>query len=182
MLPYVVLHNSLSIDGRITGFTPDLEVHYKLASHWDIDAHLAGSNTIFNPDDELPEEDEQVFEVSDKDPEDQRSLLVVPDSRGRVRNWHVLRKAPFWRDMLALCSSTTPETYLEYLTQRHIEYIIAGDDHVDMREALEILNTKFGIKTVLLDSGGILNGVLLRAGLVNELSLLVHPILVGGER
>ena len=30
------------------------------------------------------------------------------------------------------------------------------------------------------DSGGILNGVLLRAGLVDEVSILVHPALVGG--
>ena len=29
------------------------------------------------------------------------------------------------------------------------------------------------------DSGGALNGALLRAGLVDELSLLVHPVLVG---
>ena len=32
---------------------------------------------------------------------------------------------------------------------------------------------------VRVDSGGALNGALLRAGLVNELSLLVHPVLVG---
>ena len=29
--------------------------------------------------------------------------------------------------------------------------------------------------------GGRLNGVLLRAGLVDELHLLVHPVLVGGD-
>ena len=29
------------------------------------------------------------------------------------------------------------------------------------------------------DSGGALNGALLRAGLVDEISLLVHPVLVG---
>ncbi len=32
---------------------------------------------------------------------------------------------------------------------------------------------------VRVDSGGALNGALLRAGLVHELSLLVHPVLVG---
>jgi 2,5-diamino-6-(ribosylamino)-4(3H)-pyrimidinone 5'-phosphate reductase len=30
------------------------------------------------------------------------------------------------------------------------------------------------------DSGGILNGLLLRAGLVNEVSVLIHPAFVGG--
>jgi 2,5-diamino-6-(ribosylamino)-4(3H)-pyrimidinone 5'-phosphate reductase len=33
---------------------------------------------------------------------------------------------------------------------------------------------------VRVDSGGILNGALLRAGLVDELSLLINPGLVGG--
>ncbi|MEO0433105.1 MAG: dihydrofolate reductase family protein, partial [Cyanobacteria bacterium J06656_5] len=38
----------------------------------------------------------------------------------------------------------------------------------------------FGVTVVRVDSGGTLNGVLLRAGLVDELHLLVHPTLVGG--
>jgi 2,5-diamino-6-(ribosylamino)-4(3H)-pyrimidinone 5'-phosphate reductase len=32
---------------------------------------------------------------------------------------------------------------------------------------------------VRVDSGGALNGALLRAGLVDEVSLLVHPVLAG---
>ena len=38
----------------------------------------------------------------------------------------------------------------------------------------------FGVTVVRVDSGGTLNGVLLRAGLVDELHLLIHPTLVGG--
>ncbi len=37
------------------------------------------------------------------------------------------------------------------------------------------------MKTVRVDSGGKLNGELLRLGLVDEISLLVHPYLVGGQ-
>ena len=33
--------------------------------------------------------------------------------------------------------------------------------------------------SVRVDSGGVLNGALLQAGLVDEISLLVHPLLVG---
>ena len=36
-----------------------------------------------------------------------------------------------------------------------------------------------GLGVVRVDSGGVLNGALLAAGLVNEISLLVHPLLVG---
>ena len=36
-------------------------------------------------------------------------------------------------------------------------------------------------RNVRVDSGGALNGALLRAGLVDEVSLLVHPRIVGGD-
>ena len=43
-----------------------------------------------------------------------------------------------------------------------------------------MLNKKFGIKVIRVDSGGTLCGILLRLGLVDEVNLLVHPVLVGG--
>ena len=49
------------------------------------------------------------------------------------------------------------------------------------RAALEVVERRYGVTRVLVDSGGTLNGVLLRAGLVDEVSLLVHPCLVGGR-
>ena len=99
MLPRVILHNAVSLDGRIDWFTPDVGQFYELTSRWKEDATLAGSNTIFKPEEELPPEDESAFAPPQKDPNDTRSLLVVPDSRGRVRNWHVLRTWPYWRDV-----------------------------------------------------------------------------------
>jgi 2,5-diamino-6-(ribosylamino)-4(3H)-pyrimidinone 5'-phosphate reductase len=180
MLPRIILHNTVSLDGRIDWFNPDVGLHYELASRWNFDAHLAGSNTIFNPAEAIPEEDEETFKPQKKDPNDKRPLLVVPDSRGRVRNWHVLRKAAYWRDMIALCVTSTPKKYLDYLQERHINYIIAGNDHVHLRKALEELNSRYGVKLILLDSGGTLNGILLREGLVDEVSILISPFLIGG--
>ncbi|UCG70269.1 MAG: RibD family protein [Thermoplasmata archaeon] len=179
MLPKVILYNLVSVDGRIDWFTPDVGLFYKLASYWKEDATLAGSNTIFNPEDEVPEEDGLDFEQK-KSPDDKRPLLVVPDSRGKVRNWHVLRKSGYWRGMVALCSQSTPENYIEYLRKRHIDYFIAGEDHVDLKVALEELNSRFGVNLVRVDSGGTLNGILLRLGLVDEISVLIDPSLVGG--
>jgi 2,5-diamino-6-(ribosylamino)-4(3H)-pyrimidinone 5'-phosphate reductase len=51
---------------------------------------------------------------------------------------------------------------------------------VDLRAALEELNRRHGVKVVRVDSGGTLNGVLLRAGLADEVSVLFNPCLVGG--
>lgn len=47
---------------------------------------------------------------------------------------------------------------------------------------MEKLNSKYGIKSIRVDSGGILNGILLRAGLADEVHVLIHPELVGGTK
>jgi len=80
-----------------------------------------------------------------------------------------------------LCSKATPAAYIEYLNKRHIDCVVSGEEHVDMRAALEELNKRFAAKRVFCDSGGTLNGILLRKGLVNEVSLLINPCMVGSD-
>ena len=184
MLPRVVLFNAVSLDGRIDGFKLDIAQFYELASSWKEDATLAGADTIILSveKEKVPEEDERTFEPPLKNPNDPRALLVVPDSCGRVRCWHYLKTLPYWRGYVSLCSRSTPEEHLDYLKKRHVDYIIAGDDHVNIRSALEELNSRYGANVVRVDSGGILNGVLLHQGLVDEVSVLIYPSLVGGIR
>ncbi|HJX56405.1 MAG TPA: RibD family protein [Methanoregula sp.] len=186
MLPRVILHTAMSLDGRITNFPADLELYYTLAARWNPDAILCGSETVLaayrqDPSREVPPEHEQRFSPPLNTEADPRPLLVIPDSRGRVRCWDAIRKWPYMRDLLALCSLSTPQEYLDYLADRRIGTIVAGDDHIDMRPALEALNRRFGVKVVRVDSGGTLNSVLLHDGLVDEVSVLIHPFLAGGQ-
>ncbi len=90
-------------------------------------------------------------------------------------------KMPYIRDVLVLCSRSTPSEYLDFLEERYIDYLVVGYHHVNLETALEELNTKFGVKKIRIDIGGVLNGILLRTGLVDEVRLLIHPELVGGE-
>lgn len=181
MLPRVIIHNAVSLDGRIDQFPVDIGLYYELAMRWKEDATLAGANTILAPKEKIPEEDESAFQELEQKPDDERPILVIPDSQGRVRIWHFLRVQPYWRQFVSLVSKATPDEYLEYLNKRHIDYIICGEEKVYLRAALEELNNKYGVRTVRVDSGGTLNGVLLKAGLVDEVSVLVHPSLVGGS-
>jgi 2,5-diamino-6-(ribosylamino)-4(3H)-pyrimidinone 5'-phosphate reductase len=182
MLPKIIIHNAQSLDGRIDWFTPDVGLYYEIATQFKEDATLVGSETILNPYEEvdIPEEDESAFEMPEKDPEDKRPILVIPDSRGRIRTWHYLRSLPYWSWWISLVSKKTPQDYLDYLKKRHIDYIAKGRDHVDMKAALEELGSRYGVKNIRMDSGGTLNGVLFRLGLVNEISIIVDPSLVGG--
>ncbi len=182
MLPRIIVYNAVSLDARIDWFPADIGKFYELASHWKEAATLAGSDTIIKAyaGGTATDEEAELSEPSENNPDDTRPVLVVPDSRGRLRVWHKLRREPYWRDVIALCSRATPAPYLEYLKKNHVDYLVAGDEHVDFRVALEHLNIQYGIKVVRVDSGGTLNGVLLRAGLVDEVSVLIHPSLVGG--
>lgn len=179
MLPRVIIHNAVSADGRIDWFEADLEAFYGLAGRWHEDCALVGSGTVLAAP-ESSKRDRKPLVPHVVDPSDARPLLAIVDSRGRVRCWKTWLAMPYWRGGVAICSDSTPDEYLQYLAEVGVDCIVAGQDKADMRTALEELNERYGVRTVRVDSGGILNGVLLRAGLVTEVSILVHPALVGG--
>jgi len=181
MLPRVILHNAISLDGRMNGFPADLGQFYELAARWKEDATMAGADTILKAAENVcPQRMRGSYSRPRMIPLTLRPLLVIPDSHGRVRIWHYLKTLPYWRGFIALCSHSTPQDCLDYLKERHVYCIKAGEDHVDMRAALEALNHRYGVRVVRADCGGTLNGVLLSQRLVNEVSVLVHPSLVGG--
>jgi 2,5-diamino-6-(ribosylamino)-4(3H)-pyrimidinone 5'-phosphate reductase len=186
MLPRVIIHNGVSLDGRMDGYTADIGLYYRLAGTWEVEAMLSGSNTILaafqqtDMEDLPPTAPDEGGDGGGADWSEPRQLLVVVDSRGRIRNWAALRRQPYWRDAMALCSQSTPQEYLDYLKTEGVSYIQCGEDKVDLRAALQELNARFGIKSIRVDSGGILNGALLRAGLVDEVSVLISPSLAGG--
>jgi 2,5-diamino-6-(ribosylamino)-4(3H)-pyrimidinone 5'-phosphate reductase len=174
----VIVHAAVSLDGKIDGFDPDVGVYYDLIATWDEDATLCGSETILAaaPDPDPPD----TPPIADSD-DDVRPLLIVVDSRGRVGSWGSLLRAGHWSRGLALCSAKTPPEHLAYLGRLGVETAIHGDDRVDLARALDELADR-GIATVRIDAGPTLNGLALGAGLVDELSLLVHPAVAGKGR
>jgi 2,5-diamino-6-(ribosylamino)-4(3H)-pyrimidinone 5'-phosphate reductase len=180
--PKVIIFNGLSLDGRMDfgSGAIDMGLYYELASRWNADAMLSGSETMLTAEAHATEIEPDTYTPPDEFHPLAVPRLVVVDSRGRIRNWNILRSQPFWREVTVFCSLATPQDYLEYLNRRGVPFIVAGRDKVDLRTALEELNTRFGVQSVRVDSGGLLNGALLRAGLVDEVSLLIDPCLVGG--
>ena len=182
MLPKVIIHNSISLDGSLTNFEPNMGLHYKIAASYNPNAHLIGSNTIEAGielyEDEVPMEEEKDF----RKPERDKSLpyWVIPDTRGRLKGLlHTCRRFEFCRDVIILVSKTTPKEYLEYLTKREYAYHILGEKHVDLEKTLTLLSSEYKVRRVLTDTGRILGNLLIEQGCVSELSLLVHPVIVG---
>lgn len=190
MLPYVVVHNEMSLDARMDGLDVDMGRFYTLAGTWHEDCTLVGSATILAAMPELGSASEPVaLEVGDAsghgeaggEREKDRPLLAAVDSRGRLPGLGQLRDQPYWRGVVALCAEHTPAAHLERLRADAVSTIVAGDERVDLRRALEELAVRHGVKTVRVDAGGALVGALLRERLVSEISVIVEPRLVGGE-
>ena len=182
MFPKIIIHNSISVDGSLTNFEPNMGLHYKIAGNYKPDAHLIGSNTakigatLYGNG--IPQEEKRDFKKSKRDKK--LPYWVMIDTKGALRGiLHICRRFEFSRDIIVLLSDSTPEEYIEYLKERNYDYHIAGKSHVDLKEAFKILATQYGIKTVLTDTGRILGNLLLNQGLVSEISLLIHPLIVG---
>jgi 2,5-diamino-6-(ribosylamino)-4(3H)-pyrimidinone 5'-phosphate reductase len=174
----VIVHTAVSLDGKIDGFEPDIGVYYDLIATWDEDATLCGSETILAA---APDPDPPDAAPTAESKDDDRPLLAVIDSRGRVRSWRSLLAASHWSKGLAFCSEKTPPEHLAYLKRAGVDAAIHGEERVDLARALDELAER-GAATARIDAGPTLNGLALRAGLVDELSLLVHPAIAGEGR
>lgn len=184
MLPKVVIHNSISLDGSTTGFNANLEVHYGILSSYEPDAMIVGSNTAKTGTEffcqKIPPEEESDFKKPEIQPDDTRAYWMIADSRGILEGlMHVFRRSEYSKDVIVLVSEKTPEPYINYLKERNYDFIRAGAERVDIRQALEIAAERYGFKLVVSDSGGILNSILLEQALVEEISLVLTPEIVG---
>ncbi len=101
-----------------------------------------------------------------------KSYAIVVDTIGKLR-WP---SADIGGDhLICLISQRAPGDYLPYLRTAGISYIVSGTTSVDLAKAMRLLYSHFGIKRLLLEGGGHINGGFLQAGLVDELSLLLVP-------
>ena len=180
MLPKVIIHNSISIDGSLTNFEPNMQLHYQLAGSFKANMHLIGSNTARTGIDmfmeTIPREKEEDFRKPDKE----GMLWAIPDSTGKLKGLlHVLRQSEYCKDVVVFVSKETPVDYISYLKERNYDYHIIGKNKCDIKGVLELLNEKYEVKTLLIDTGCILGNILLEQRLVSQISLLVHPIIVG---
>ncbi len=177
-----VMHNSVSLDGAMLGFDVNMELHYRIAGRYAADVQLVGSNTIKMGIDmfgvEIPPEEKSDFTKPEKDAS--LPYWVVPDTKGVLMGLlHYLRRVEFCKDIVVLVSEKTGRDYLQYLEERDCSYYSCGEDYVNYERAFEILQDELGAGTVFIDAGPTLNGILLEKGLIDEISLLVHPFLVG---
>ncbi len=80
---------------------------------------------------------------------------------------------------MVVLTESVPDAHLRALRAGGQSYLFAGEKTVDFALALAKLRALFGIERLLVEGGGRINGSMLRAGVIDELSLLLAPAVDG---
>jgi len=105
-----------------------------------------------------------------------RSFAIAVDQDGKL-NWQ--RGEIEGDHIITVLSERVSNEYLVHLQEKGISYIFGGKTEIDFKKVLDKLSKLFRIKKLMLEGGGSLNGSFLRAGLINELSVLYLPLADG---
>ena len=109
---------------------------------------------------------------------DAQAYGVVLDAQGKI-GW--ARSDIGGDPVLVVLSEKVSDAHLAGLRADGVSYIFAGGSELDLALTLDILNRELGVKRLLLEGGGGANGAFLRAGLVDELHLIVCPAIDGAK-
>jgi riboflavin biosynthesis pyrimidine reductase len=186
MKPYVICHMIASVDSRIlasrwrpkeVGAGLFERLHELLGG----DAWLVGRVTgqEFAKSEAYPDHTDQTypreawFARRDAD-----AYGVVLDAHGKIA-WG--RSDIGGDPIVVVLTEQVSDAHLAGLRRDGVSYIFAGEQDVDLGLALEILNRELGVKRLLVEGGGGANGAFLRAGLIDEISLVICPAVDGAK-
>ncbi len=179
--PKVILNVFSSVDGKITTAPNrnvsewtkagiDGEAHditYRLYDELDCDGLVSGSETLIVFGNHWVEPDTPLYE-----PKKSKAYIVF-DGRGRI-NWYQTE------GVLVVTKEDVSPQYIQQLEDKGISYVLAGGgEHIDLALSLEKLY-ELGFRTIGLSGGGGINGAFLRAGLIDEMSIVMAPLVIGG--
>lgn len=185
--PRVICHMMASLDGRIVvdGWPLSSEgrrQYEQVHASYDPDGWICGRITMEPFAGGLRGEEEVAREHTGGPREDfvapgeHGSFAFAVDPSGRLA-WE---SGDIDGDhVVAILSERVHDDYLASLRERGVSYLLAGAREIDLPLALRKIGERFGVRTLMLEGGGGINGSMLRAGLIDEVSLLLAPIADG---
>lgn len=186
--PRVICHMLASIDGRIATsdwpLAAEARRQYELVhASYEADGWICGRVTMepfakrMRSGAEVAREHTSGAAREDfVAPGDHDSFAIAVDPSGRLA-WD--SNDIDGDHVVAILSERVSSDYLTFLRERNVSYLIAGERDIDLALALEKIGARFGVRTLMLEGGGRINGGMLRAGLIDEVSLLVAPVADG---
>jgi riboflavin biosynthesis pyrimidine reductase len=185
--PYIICHMASTVDGKIIvdnwgdSYKRFSSLYEQCHDSFDSQAWMVGRVTMEKDFTEglqptLIQAPKPIDRIPFKGDEQASSFAIAVDPRGKL-GWE--SNEIEGDHVIALLTEPVSDDYLQYLQQQGVSYLFAGKDSIDFGKALEQLQEVFGIKTLMLEGGGHINGSLLNEGLIDELSLLILPLADG---
>lgn len=185
MRPTIICHMISSIDGRLVhsrwtppaeGIDTDVSDQYEaVASKIDAEGFIIGRTTMAEfsvAKEQAPTLGDPATRALHQADRQGKDLAVVIDPKGKL---HYSGDTASGGHIVAVLSEKVSDAYLESLRAAGVSYLFAGADGDDLALAMDILGRDFGVTTILLEGGGTINGAFLKAGLIDQISLLVFP-------
>lgn len=82
--------------------------------------------------------------------------------------------------VVLLITNQASAAYRAHLREVGVSYLICGSREIDLPRALQKLHKAFNLRKLTLQGGGKFNGSMLKAGLIDEISHILAPIVDGG--
>jgi riboflavin biosynthesis pyrimidine reductase len=186
MKPYVLCHMVCSVDGRIWGsrwrpranVVPNLfeKLHERMGGGSWLCGRVTAQEFAKGREPHYPPTDRVLPRESWFAQREAKAWGIFLDAHGKAV-W--ARKDIGGDPILVILSEDVPDSHLAGLRADGVSYVFAGKTEIDLAAALETLNRELGIERIMLEGGGGANGALLRAGLIDELSLVICPVIDG---
>ncbi len=187
MKPHVICHMVSSLDGRIlpSRWRPkgahEAGLFERLHDQLQGDAWLVGRVTgrEFAKAEAYPARTDRTYPrepwFARRDP---AAYGIVLDAHAKIA-WG--RSDIGGDPIVAVLTEQVSDAHLAGLRGDGVSYIFAGERDLDLQLALAILNRELGVKRLLIEGGGVTNGAFLRAGLIDEISLAISPVVDGAK-
>ena len=181
MRPYVILNAAMTLDGKIATQTgssnisgkKDLERVHEIRK--DCDGIMVGIGTVLADDPRLT-----VHKI-DANPED-NPVRVVVDSKCRTPADARITNG----DAKTIIAGANEYKWdfketdkYKTLTDKGVKFYFSGDRQVDLKALMSYLHEE-GISKLMLEGGSTLNFSMIKAGLIDEISICIAPMVVGG--
>jgi riboflavin biosynthesis pyrimidine reductase len=186
--PHVICHMMTSVDGRIvTDGWPLSEEgrrqYEQLHATYEPDAWMCGRVTMEQHFAAGSRADADVARTHDGPPRDDFVAPGEHDSFAIALDPHGILECKSGDvdgdGVVTVLTERVADAYLASLRATGVSSLLAGRDDVDLPLALEKIAARLGVRTLMLEGGGGINGSFLRAGLIDEVSVLVAPVADG---
>jgi 2,5-diamino-6-(ribosylamino)-4(3H)-pyrimidinone 5'-phosphate reductase len=183
--PYVICHMVPSVDGRIvvSGWDVPRSVHAeyeRTAGTFDAEAWIIGRISMepYAGKSKVPvrKKGEPIPRTDFIARRDAESYAIALDPSGKL-TWK--SSSIDEEHVITVLTEQVSDDYLAFLQARGVSYLFGGKKALNLERVLQKLRKEFGIKRLLLEGGGKINGSFLAADLIDELSVLLAPVADG---